>query len=92
MVVKKGWTGRVYEDFYFGDIYLHPLGRTVLSADNVWFSMLTMNLESHPLRSSLCRKYRVWPDASQLDVHSGFSGGAICNGSFTKCNGQSWLG
>ena len=43
MAVKKGWTGRVYEDFEVGDIYPHPLGRTILAADNIWFSMLTMN-------------------------------------------------
>ena len=43
MAVKKGWTGRVYEDFEVGDIYPHPLGRTVLAADNMWFTMLTMN-------------------------------------------------
>jgi itaconyl-CoA hydratase len=43
MSVKKGWTGRVYEDFEVGDIYPHPLGRTVLAADNTWFTLLTMN-------------------------------------------------
>ena len=43
MAVKKGWTGRVYEDFEVGDIYPHPLGRTVLAADNTWFTLLTMN-------------------------------------------------
>src|SRR5437764_14205618 len=43
MAVKQGWTGRVFEDFTVGDFYEHPLGRTVLDADNVWFSCLTMN-------------------------------------------------
>ncbi|HVB39191.1 MAG TPA: MaoC family dehydratase [Vicinamibacterales bacterium] len=43
MTVKQGWTGRVYEDFEVGDIYPHPLGRTVLAADNVWFTMMTLN-------------------------------------------------
>ena len=43
MPVKQGWTGRVFEDFEVGDIYEHPLGRTVLAADNVWFTCLTMN-------------------------------------------------
>ena len=43
MAVKEGWTGRVFEDFIVGDIYEHPLGRTILDADNVWFSCLTMN-------------------------------------------------
>ena len=43
MTVKQGWTGRVFEDFCVGDVYEHPLGRTILDADNVWFSCLTMN-------------------------------------------------
>ena len=43
MAVKQGWQGRVFEDFIVGDVYEHPLGRTVLAADNVWFTCLTMN-------------------------------------------------
>jgi acyl dehydratase len=43
MAMKEGWVGRVYEDFEVGDIYPHPLGRTVLAADNIWFTLLTMN-------------------------------------------------
>ena len=41
--VKPGWQGRFFEDFEIGDIYEHPLGRTVLAADNVWFTLLTQN-------------------------------------------------
>jgi acyl dehydratase len=43
MAIKAGWTGRIFEDFSVGDIYEHPLGRTLLAADNVWFTCLTMN-------------------------------------------------
>jgi itaconyl-CoA hydratase len=43
MAKKEGWTGRVFEDFEVGDVYEHPLGRTVLDADNIWFTCLTMN-------------------------------------------------
>ena len=43
MPIKEGWTGRVYEDFEVGDIYVHPLGRTVLPVDNSWFTLLTQN-------------------------------------------------
>ena len=43
MAVKAGWTGRVFEDFEVGDIYEHPLGRTITQADNIWFSCITMN-------------------------------------------------
>lgn len=43
MAIKEGWTGRVYEDFEVGDVYEHLLGRTVLAADNIWFTLLTQN-------------------------------------------------
>jgi len=43
VVVKPGWTGRFFEDFEVGDVYRHPLGRTVSEADNTWFTLLTMN-------------------------------------------------
>ena len=43
MATKQGWTGRVFEDFVVGDVYEHPLGRTLLAADNIWFTCLTMN-------------------------------------------------
>ena len=43
MVVKEGWRGRFFEDFNEGDIYPHPLGRTVTTTDNIWFTLLTQN-------------------------------------------------
>src|SRR3954468_8272752 len=43
MAIKEGWTGRVFEDFEVGDIYPHPLGRTVTTSDNIWFTMMTQN-------------------------------------------------
>ncbi|RKQ35789.1 MaoC family dehydratase [Oceanobacillus halophilus] len=43
MSVKDGWKGRFYEDFEIGDIYPHPLGRTVTKTDNIWVTLLTQN-------------------------------------------------
>ena len=43
MSIKDGWKGRFYEDFNIGDIYKHPLGRTVTNVDNIWFTLLTQN-------------------------------------------------
>ncbi len=43
MTVKEGWKGRFFEDFGVGDVYEHPLGRTMTSADNIWFTLLTQN-------------------------------------------------
>jgi itaconyl-CoA hydratase len=43
MSTEQGWSGRFFEDFIVGDVYRHPLGRTVSEADNTWFTLLTMN-------------------------------------------------
>ena len=43
MAVKEGWRRRFFEDFEVGDIYEHPSGRTVITPDNVWFTLLTQN-------------------------------------------------
>ena len=43
MSEKHGWQGRFFEDFEVGDLYRHPLGRTVLAVDNAWFTLLTQN-------------------------------------------------
>jgi itaconyl-CoA hydratase len=37
------WEGRYLEDFTVGDVYRHPLGRTVLEVDNAWLTLLTQN-------------------------------------------------
>jgi itaconyl-CoA hydratase len=34
---------RAYEDMQVGEVYRSRFGRTVLEADNVWFTLLTMN-------------------------------------------------
>ena len=41
--IKKGWQSRFFEDFEVGDVYQHPLGRTVTTTDNMWFTLLTQN-------------------------------------------------
>ena len=35
--------GRTYEDIEVGAVYKSRFGRTVLDADNVWFTLLTLN-------------------------------------------------
>jgi itaconyl-CoA hydratase len=40
---KPSWTGRSFEDFEVGEIYEHPLGRTIGATDNTWFTLLTQN-------------------------------------------------
>lgn len=43
MTLHEARPGRYYEDFEVGDVYQHPLGRTIGEADNTWFTLLTMN-------------------------------------------------
>ena len=43
MAVKTGWEGRFFEDFEVGDVYPHPLGRTLTQNDNIWFTLMTQN-------------------------------------------------
>lgn len=41
--MPESWQGRCLEDFEVGDVYEHQLGRTITTADNMWFTQLTMN-------------------------------------------------
>ncbi len=43
MPLQPGWQGRFFEDFAVGDVYQHPLGRTITTTDNIWFTLLTQN-------------------------------------------------
>lgn len=59
--VKSAWIGRSFEDFEVGDIYRHPLGRTVTATDNSWFTLLTQNsaplhFDTHYARSTEFRR------------------------------------
>jgi itaconyl-CoA hydratase len=42
-VPPSGWNGRYFEDFAVGDVYRHPIGRTVTETDNIWMTLLTQN-------------------------------------------------
>jgi itaconyl-CoA hydratase len=42
-VDPAGWSGRFFEDFQPGDVYYHPLGKTITETDNQWFTLLTQN-------------------------------------------------
>ena len=41
--IVPGWRGRYFEDFTLGDIYRHPLGRTITETDNIWMTLLSQN-------------------------------------------------
>jgi acyl dehydratase len=61
--------GRCFEDFTVGDIYRHPLGRTITEADNVWFTLLTMN--TNPIH--LDAAYAAQTEWGRVLVNSAFT-------------------
>ncbi|MPZ92293.1 MAG: MaoC family dehydratase [Actinobacteria bacterium] len=69
MSVKDGWVGRYYEDFEVGDIYRFALGRTITQADNVWFTLLTMNTNQLHFNSH----YAAKTEFGKPLVNSGFT-------------------
>ena len=48
--------GRYYEDFTVGDVYQHPLGRTISEADNTWFTLLTMNTNQNHFNTEFAKR------------------------------------
>jgi hypothetical protein len=42
VALREAWRGRFFEDFEVGDVYEHPLGRTV-TTDSMWFTLLSQN-------------------------------------------------
>jgi acyl dehydratase len=51
-----GWTGRFFEDFAVGDIYNHPMGRTLTDVDNKWFTLLTQNVAKTHLDNEFAKQ------------------------------------
>src|SRR5689334_21591558 len=43
MSEAENMAGRAFEDIHPGDIYHHPIGRTITETDNIWFTLLTVN-------------------------------------------------
>lgn len=69
MVLKNGWVGRHYEDFEIGDVYRFPLGRTITEADNIWFTLLTMNTNQLHFNNAYAEK----TEFGKPLVNSGFT-------------------
>jgi acyl dehydratase len=61
--------GRYLEDFTVGDVYEHRPGRTITEADNIQFSLMTMNF--HPLHCDAA--YAAKSEFGRLLVNSGLS-------------------
>ncbi|WP_062429037.1 MaoC family dehydratase [Herbidospora daliensis] len=69
MTVHAAHLGRYYEDFVVGDVFQHPLGRTISEADNTWFTLLTMNTNQNHFNAHFAARAPV----GKVIVNSGLS-------------------
>ncbi|MFC4585466.1 MaoC family dehydratase [Sphaerisporangium corydalis] len=69
MTVHEARIGRYYEDFTVGDVYQHPLGRTISETDNTWFTLLTMNTNQNHFNAHFAATAPV----GRIIVNSGLS-------------------
>jgi itaconyl-CoA hydratase len=69
VTVHEARIGRYYEDFVVGDVYQHPLGRTIGEADNTWFTLLTMNTNQNHFNAHFAANAPV----GRIIVNSGLS-------------------
>lgn len=79
MTTHAGWQGRFYEDFVVGDVFEHPLGRTVTTTDNMWFTLLTQN--TAPLHFD--HEYAAGTEFGQPLVNSTFTLSLVAGQSVT---------
>ncbi|WP_101829565.1 MaoC family dehydratase [Frankia canadensis] len=71
MTIHPPALGRYYEDFVPGDVYQHPLGRTISEADCTWFTLLTCNTNQNHFNAHLARQNPV--SGGRILVNSGFT-------------------
>ena len=64
-------TGRCFEDFYEGMLIQHELGRTIGTADNTWFTLITNN--NNPIHFD--HFYAAQTEFGQPLVNSTFNSG-----------------
>ena len=71
MTTHPATLGRFFEDFVVGDVYQHPLGRTITEADNTWLTLLTMNTNQHHVNAHLAAQNPV--TGGRVIVNSGLT-------------------
>ncbi|ASV97260.1 MULTISPECIES: MaoC family dehydratase [Burkholderiaceae] len=76
--------GRYLEDFQVGDIYEHRPGRTITEADNIHFSLLTMNF--HPMHCDAA--YAAKSEFGRLLVNSGLTVAVVLGLSVNDVSGK----
>jgi itaconyl-CoA hydratase len=71
MVLHKAELGRFLEDFVVGDVYQHPIGRTISEADCTWFTLLTCNTNQNHFNANLAQTNPV--SGGRVIVNSGLT-------------------
>ena len=71
MTVHPAQLGRFFEDFAVGDVYQHPLGRTINETDNTWFTLLTMNTNQNHFNTHFAQQNPI--TGGRIIVNSGFT-------------------
>lgn len=71
MAVHPAQLGRFFEDFTVGDVYQHPLGRTINYTDAAWFALLTGNTNQNHFNVHLAETNPVTD--GRIVVNSGFT-------------------
>ncbi|SNT36192.1 MaoC family dehydratase [Rhodococcoides kyotonense] len=71
MTMHKAGLGRYFEDFAVGDVYQHPLGRTINEADCTWFTLLTCNLNQNHFNADYASRNPV--SQGKILVNSGLT-------------------
>lgn len=77
--------GRYYEDFTLGDTYEHRPGRTLTDADNIQFSLMTMN--AHPMHCD--QAFAEQSEFGKLLVNSGLTLAIVLGMTVNDVSGKS---
>ncbi len=76
--------GRYFEEFNMGDIYEHRPGRTITDADNIQFSLMTMNY--HPMHCDQAHAEKS--EFGKLLVNSGLTLAVVLGMTVNDVSGQ----
>ena len=80
----RGQIGLYYEEFEVGDVYEHRPGRTITDADNIQFSLMTMNY--HPLHCDA--HFASQTEFGKMLVNSGLTIAMVLGMSVPEVSGQ----
>lgn len=56
MTTHPATLGRFFEDYVVGDVYQHPMGRTITDTDNAWITCLSMNTNQNHFNEHLAKQ------------------------------------